>query len=434
MPSPSTQKFSGIFISYRRGDSSGHAGRLADRLVEHFGRNRIFVDIDTIEPGEDFVSVIENAVGSCDILIAVIGRTWLSGSGSGKLDNPNNFVRLEIATALRRDIRVIPVLVQRAEMPKPQDLPEDLAKLTRRNAIELSDQRWQTDVDQLITVLERVLATRPKVEQLVDAKKERGSIEEVDRRKPAENTQRPEEDETAEARHVGEVPIGELNLAARENRLDPPLPLPIVTPGSVSPASKNRVYMLIGGAALIVLLAATILIWWSQRDPNSGGNTVHAATPQPASSPQPTPATPTPTPQSTPSPTPEALAFAEPTLWKRDDTGTIVQIVRSGNTLRARVVKASNTAAAAGRREGDLAFEGTYEGRTIKGKAYLLFLPDDVSRCPEFKGEQPWAMQLTLSADGNTLRGSRDDYRLSEDCNVIQSPQRVRLAYTKILR
>ena len=137
----STQQFSGIFVSYRRDDSSGHAGRLADRLVEHFGRNRIFVDIDTIEPGEDFVTVIENAVGSCEILIAVIGQKWLSGTGSGQLDNPNNFVRLEIGTALRRNIRVIPVLVQRASMPKPQDLPEDLVQLARRNAIELSDLR-----------------------------------------------------------------------------------------------------------------------------------------------------------------------------------------------------------------------------------------------------------------------------------------------------
>src|SRR5688572_31262890 len=109
MSSPSTKKFSGIFVSYRREDSAGHAGRLFDRLVEQFGRERIFMDIDTIEPGEDFVTVIENAVSSCDILIAVIGRNWLTagGTGTGRLDNPNDFVRIEIAAALRRDIRVI---------------------------------------------------------------------------------------------------------------------------------------------------------------------------------------------------------------------------------------------------------------------------------------------------------------------------------------
>src|SRR4026208_2301415 len=124
MPQTSNQQFSGIFVSYRRDDSSGHAGRLAGRLVEHFGRNRIFMDIDAIEPGEDFVTVIENAVGSCEILIAIIGRSWLStsGTGTGRLDNPNDFVRLEISTALRRNIRVIPVLVQHASMPKEKDL------------------------------------------------------------------------------------------------------------------------------------------------------------------------------------------------------------------------------------------------------------------------------------------------------------------------
>src|ERR1041384_8198954 len=99
MPPSSTQQFSGIFVSYRRDDTSGHAGRLADRLVEHFGRDRIFMEIDTIEPGEDFVTVIENAVGSCEVLIAIIGRNWLSSPGAttGRLENPNDFVRLEIA-------------------------------------------------------------------------------------------------------------------------------------------------------------------------------------------------------------------------------------------------------------------------------------------------------------------------------------------------
>lgn len=159
VPQPPAEQFSGIFVSYRREDSAGHAGRLYDKLVNHFGKDRIFRDVDTIGLGEDFATVIENAVGSCDILIALIGRHWLSGAGgtTGRLDNPNDFVRLEIAHALRRGIRVIPVLVQGASLPKPQDLPDDLAKLTRLNAIELTDLRWQTDVDQLISVMERVL-------------------------------------------------------------------------------------------------------------------------------------------------------------------------------------------------------------------------------------------------------------------------------------
>jgi len=119
MPESSAKPFSGIFVSYRRDDSSGHAGRLFDRLAAHFGKDRIFMDIDTIEPGEDFVTIIEEAVSSCDILIAIIGRQWLKSASqnTSRLDNPHDFVRLEIATALNRDIRVFPVLVQRASMP-----------------------------------------------------------------------------------------------------------------------------------------------------------------------------------------------------------------------------------------------------------------------------------------------------------------------------
>jgi formylglycine-generating enzyme required for sulfatase activity len=190
MPESPAKPFSGIFVSYRRDDSSGHAGRLYDKLVTHFGKDRIFMDIDTIDPGEDFVTLIENAVGSCEILIAVIGRQWLSSaddSASRRLDNPHDFVRLEIATALSRDIRVIPVLVQRANMPKTQDLPDDLAKFSRRNAIELSDLRWQHDVDQLIAVMERVLAKREEAARIDEAarqaKAERQRREEEEKRR-----------------------------------------------------------------------------------------------------------------------------------------------------------------------------------------------------------------------------------------------------------
>src|ERR1700687_5761692 len=171
MPHSASKQFSGIFISYRRDDSSGHAGRLFDRLSAHFGDEQIFMDIDHIEPGDDLVQVIENAVGSCEILIAIIGRHWLSSvdGSSPRLNNPNDFVRLEIVAALNRDISVIPVLVQGATMPKPQDLPDDLSKLSRRHALELSDLRWKRDVDQLIGALERVLVAREEAARLAEA-------------------------------------------------------------------------------------------------------------------------------------------------------------------------------------------------------------------------------------------------------------------------
>lgn len=148
-----------IFICYRRDDASGHAGRLYDRLSGHFGEDQIFMDIE-LEPGYDFVEAIENAVGSCEVFIAVIGRHWLSCTderGEQRIRNPEDFVRLEIAAALERNIRVIPVLVHNAAMPRSTDLPDALAKLARRNAIEISDTRWRADTERLIKVLENAL-------------------------------------------------------------------------------------------------------------------------------------------------------------------------------------------------------------------------------------------------------------------------------------
>lgn len=148
-----------IFVNYRRDDTAGHTGRLFDRLNSCFP-GRVFMDIDTIEPGIDFVEIIREAVGCCEVLIVMIGREWLNiadATGRRRLDNTNDFVRLEIATALERDIRIIPVLVEGAAMPRPEDLPPELALLSRRNAIELSDARWAFDVDRLILAIEGVL-------------------------------------------------------------------------------------------------------------------------------------------------------------------------------------------------------------------------------------------------------------------------------------
>jgi hypothetical protein len=130
------------------------------------------MDINTIEPGLDFVEVIEQAVGSCDALVALIGRQWLTitdTSGQRRLDNPEDFVRLEIAAALTRNIRVIPALLQGAPMPRSSDLPDVLKLLARRNAIEISDTRFHYDVDRLIEVLDKVLGSaKPSADQKSD--------------------------------------------------------------------------------------------------------------------------------------------------------------------------------------------------------------------------------------------------------------------------
>ncbi len=148
-----------IFISYRRhGQSPGYAQAIVDRLKEHFGEEELFRDIDDIESGADFVEVLGSAVGGCKALLAVIGPDWLAvkdKAGRRRLDDPNDFVRVELASALERDVRVIPVLVGGAEMPSQDELPDDLKALARRHAHELSEKRWDYDIQQLISVLER---------------------------------------------------------------------------------------------------------------------------------------------------------------------------------------------------------------------------------------------------------------------------------------
>jgi hypothetical protein len=159
-----------IFLSYRREDSSAWAGRLSDRLSGHFPSNKIFMDVDAIEPGVDFVEAIEESVGSSEVLIAIIGKRWLISSDEGggrRIDNPEDSVRLEIATALKRNIRVIPVLVDGAVMPHSKDLPNDLQLLRRRNALEVSHARFNADLGRLIAALERVF------EKVVNAQPER---------------------------------------------------------------------------------------------------------------------------------------------------------------------------------------------------------------------------------------------------------------------
>ena len=150
-----------IFISYRREETAYAAGWLFDRLAERFGPDQIFKDVDSIELGEDFVQEINRAVGSTDVLLAVIGNRWLTATddeGARRLDHPDDFVRIEIEAALSRDVRIIPILVDGATMPPASELPRSLAPLARRQALELSPARFQSDTSRLLEVLERTLA------------------------------------------------------------------------------------------------------------------------------------------------------------------------------------------------------------------------------------------------------------------------------------
>jgi uncharacterized membrane protein YhaH (DUF805 family) len=149
-----------IFISYRRGDSQAAAGRLYDQLLRHFQREQLFIDVDAMEPGIDFVNMLDEQVTHCGAFIAVIGPTWLTAedrNGKRRLDSPTDYVRVEIESALRRDIRVIPVLVDGASMPQDSDLPAPLQPLARRNAVEIAHHRFAADCDGLAHSIERAI-------------------------------------------------------------------------------------------------------------------------------------------------------------------------------------------------------------------------------------------------------------------------------------
>jgi len=157
-----------IFISYRREESRWSARSLHDRLCRDFDPTQIFMDIDAIALGEDFVKAIETTVAKCDVLIAVIGNNWLTSKddhGDRRLDNPEDFVRMEIGAALKREISVIPVLVDAALMPRAIDLPEDLKSLVRRNALRITDTSFDGDCQRLAATIRLVLEKAAAVEQ-----------------------------------------------------------------------------------------------------------------------------------------------------------------------------------------------------------------------------------------------------------------------------
>ena len=161
MTKPTRTASGRIFLSYRREETGYAAGWLYDRLNERFSNGQVFKDVDSIKLGEDFIDAIAAAVESCDVLLALIGDRWLTITGPDgrrRLDAPEDFVRLEIETALTRDVRVIPILVAGAKMPDAADLPPNLASLVRRQALDLRPNHFKADLGLLLEELNSTLA------------------------------------------------------------------------------------------------------------------------------------------------------------------------------------------------------------------------------------------------------------------------------------
>jgi uncharacterized membrane protein HdeD (DUF308 family) len=142
-----------VFLSYRRDDSAAFAGRVQDRLVQEFGRDLLFMDVDAIPLGVNFATVVRDAVAKCEVLLAVIGPHWLDARddvGARRLDDPNDYVRIEIGAALQRNVPVIPLLLDGAKVPKANQLPEDLKELAMRNGLDVRHGSFHSDLDKLV--------------------------------------------------------------------------------------------------------------------------------------------------------------------------------------------------------------------------------------------------------------------------------------------
>ncbi len=158
-PHPAAEAFGRIFVSYRRSDSADVSGRIYDRLIARFGKNLVFKDVDSIPLGIDFKEYLDRKVSECDVLLAIIGDHWIDArdaNGKRRLDDPADFVRIEIESALERGIPVIPLLVHGAQMPAEENLPFSLRKLVYRNGIPIRpDPDFHRDMDRLISALDK---------------------------------------------------------------------------------------------------------------------------------------------------------------------------------------------------------------------------------------------------------------------------------------
>jgi hypothetical protein len=274
-----------IFISYRREESRWSARSLHDRLSMHFDRNQIFMDIEAIALGEDFVKAIETTVAKCDVLIAVIGANWLTSKdrqGVRRLDNPGDFVRMEIATALSRDIRVIPVLVDGALMPFATELPDDLKPLVRRNALQISDTSFDGDCQRLIATIRQVLEEAAAKEQ--EREKNRLDAERREREEKERQEAEHRESEATERLEAERLRKKEQERQETEPQSPPPGLAPLTSP------AKRKLLPVVGIMTLLALaigLAVGTANYLRSRHPEPKQITSEVATPQQTPLPQP---------------------------------------------------------------------------------------------------------------------------------------------------
>jgi hypothetical protein len=235
-----------LFISYRRVDSSGAAaaGRVYDRLEREFGRELLWMDVDAIPVGVNFVKVLEEEVAKCDVLLAVIGQDWVDArddDGQRRLDNPHDYVRIEIAAALKRDIPVIPILVDGARIPKPDQLPDDLKDLALRNGLDIRHGSFHSDMDMLIHYL-RIQPAQQTAQVTTSVARLRAEM--AKRRKAEESEAQRQADERKRAE---EAEVGQ--RAGVEQRRK-----------AAKAAQPQRAWLIAGGAVGVAAVVALVLV------------------------------------------------------------------------------------------------------------------------------------------------------------------------------
>jgi hypothetical protein len=249
-----------VFVSYRRDDVPDATDRLTDSLREQLGPEQVFVDVDNIEIGADFAEIIGDWVARCDVLLAVIGRSWLEvtdGEGRPRIEDPDDYVRLEIEAALHRDVRVVPVLIHGATLPRHTELPETLVPLLQRNALELTRKYWSLDVDELVGALEKLAQEKAQQTAATDAVKEQAEREAAAREEMERATAAREDAERdAAAKQAAERQAADEREALRAAKQDvPSQSAPSLQPGlqpgreGSSRGYRERRTLLLGGAA-----------------------------------------------------------------------------------------------------------------------------------------------------------------------------------------
>jgi uncharacterized RDD family membrane protein YckC len=251
---------SGIFLSYRRDDSAGWAGRLYEHLVREWGAAHVFIDIDAIAPGEDFREAIARTMHTCDVVMVIIGPNWVSARdrvGNRRLDDEGDTHRTEVVAALAADVRVIPVLVGGADMPPASQLPEPLRDLCYRNAAIIEDRRFASDARALMDALKQF------AENLAS---QRSAEEEAKRAEQQEAVRRAEEEaKRAEQQEAARRAVRNAEWHAKERHPSPLSPSPaagVGCPDELQVAERHLVSRgnRFGAALIDAMILALLLV------------------------------------------------------------------------------------------------------------------------------------------------------------------------------